>query len=89
MVLAESQGERIMVAAKWETLAEDIREKVRTGQYKPGDQLPSTSQLCAQFSISAIVVRNAMLTLKAEGLVKGVPGVGTFIVEDPPDPPRK
>ncbi len=73
-----------MVAAKWVMLADDVRNKIRTGEYRPGDRLPSTSQLCAQYGISAIVVRNAMLTLKAEGLVKGVPGVATFIADDAP-----
>jgi len=73
-----------MVAAKWVLLADDIRSKIKSGHYKPGDRLPSTSQLCAEHSVSAIVVRNAMLTLKAEGLVKGVPGVATFVAEDLP-----
>ncbi|MEE6260757.1 hypothetical protein [Plantactinospora sonchi] len=31
--------------------------------------------------MSSIVVRNAMITLKAEGLVVGVPGVGVFVAE--------
>lgn len=73
-----------MVAAKWVMLADDIREKIKSGHYQPGDRLPSTSQLCAQYGISAIVVRNAMLTLKAEGFVKGVPGVATFVAEELP-----
>jgi GntR family transcriptional regulator len=77
-----------MVAAKWVMLADDIRDKIKAGEYRPGDRLPSTSQLCAQYGISAIVVRNAMLTLKAEGLVKGVPGVATFIAEDLPKSAR-
>ena len=76
-----------MAAAKWLQLAEDIKSKIRSGQYKPGDELPSTSKLCEQYAISAIVVRNAMLHLKAQKLVKGVPGVGTFIEDELPDEP--
>jgi GntR family transcriptional regulator len=74
-----------MAAPKWKVLAEDIEKQIVSGQLKPGDKLPSTSQLCAKFSVSSIVVRNAMLHLKALGLVVGVPGVGTFVADDAPE----
>ena len=51
------------------------------GELSPGDKLPSTSQLCQIHGVSAIVVRNAMISLKAEGLVVGVPGVGVYVAE--------
>ncbi|QOC91130.1 winged helix-turn-helix domain-containing protein [Micromonospora craniellae] len=66
---------------KWVELAEHIRQQVAKGELSPGDKLPSTAQLCQIHGVSAIVVRNAMLTLKAEGLVVGVPGVGVFVAE--------
>ncbi|MBM0236850.1 winged helix-turn-helix transcriptional regulator [Micromonospora sp. ATA32] len=66
---------------KWVELAEHIRTQIASGELSPGAKLPSTSQLCEIHSVSAIVVRNAMLTLKAEGLVVGVPGVGVFVAE--------
>ncbi|HZN74650.1 MAG TPA: winged helix-turn-helix domain-containing protein [Micromonosporaceae bacterium] len=70
-----------MPKAKWQALAEHIRNQIKTGELKPGDRLPSTSQLCAQHSVSAIVVRNAMIALKEADLVEGVPGVGVFVKE--------
>jgi DNA-binding GntR family transcriptional regulator len=69
-----------MAAPKWQSLADDIREKIESGQLKSGDKLPSTRELCAERGVSAIVVRNAMITLKAEKLVKGVPGVAVFVL---------
>jgi DNA-binding GntR family transcriptional regulator len=72
-----------MGSPKWQSLADDIRDKVKSGRLKAGDQLPSTRELCAQYKVSTIVVRNAMLTLKTEGLVKGVPGVGVFVIWEP------
>lgn len=69
-----------MAAPKWQSLADDIREKIESGELKSGDKLPSTRELCIQRGISAIVVRNAMLTLKAHNLVKGVPGVAVYVV---------
>jgi GntR family transcriptional regulator len=66
---------------KWVELADHIRAQIEAGELSPGDRLPSTSQLCQIHGVSSIVVRNAMLTLKAEGLVAGVPGVGVFVAE--------
>ena len=66
---------------KWVELADYIRKQIESGELSPGDKLPSTSQLCQIHSVSAIVVRNAMLTLKAEGWVVGVPGVGVYVAE--------
>ncbi|MFV2128348.1 winged helix-turn-helix domain-containing protein [Micromonospora sp. LOL_013] len=68
-------------SAKWMELAAHIRKQIATGELSPGAKLPSTSQLCAEHNVSAIVVRNAMIALKAEGLVVGVPGVGVFVVD--------
>ncbi|MFV2018098.1 winged helix-turn-helix domain-containing protein [Micromonospora sp. LOL_023] len=67
--------------AKWVDLAAHIRKQIASGELSPGAKLPSTSQLCAEHKVSAIVVRNAMIALKAEGLVVGVPGVGVFVVD--------
>ena len=66
---------------KWVELADHIRSQIESGELSPGDKLPSTSQLGVLHSVSSIVVRNAMLTLKAEGLVVGVPGVGVYVAE--------
>ncbi|MFK3982181.1 winged helix-turn-helix domain-containing protein [Micromonospora sp. NPDC050397] len=68
-------------SAKWVELAGYIRKQIESGELVPGAKLPSTSQLCQQHNVSAIVVRNAMISLKAEGLVVGVPGVGVFVAE--------
>lgn len=73
--------ENAMPQAKWQALAEHIRNQITSGELKPGERLPSTAELCAEHGVSAIVVRNAMLTLKAEGFVQGVPGVGVFVAE--------
>lgn len=72
--------ENTMAGPKWTRLADDIRAQITSGQLKPGDKLPSSTQLQAQYEVTSIVVRNAMIALKAEGLVEGVPGVGVYVV---------
>lgn len=66
---------------KWVELAAHIRAQISSGELVPGQKLPSTSQLCQEHDVSSIVVRNAMIALKAEGLVVGVPGVGVFVAD--------
>jgi GntR family transcriptional regulator/GntR family histidine utilization transcriptional repressor len=73
-----------MAAPKWVSLADEIRAQITSGKLKPGDKLPSTSQLCQIYEVSTIVIRNAMITLKAEGFVEGVPGVGVYVTKNPP-----
>jgi GntR family transcriptional regulator len=68
---------------KWAQIADDIREKIASGEAAPGDKLPSISELRKQYGVSAAVVNHAMIVLKTEGLVEGVHGLGTFVAERP------
>jgi DNA-binding GntR family transcriptional regulator len=63
-------------------VADEIGEKIRTGQLKPGDRLPSTRQLREQYEVSEMVIRQAMMILRERRLVEGVPGVGVFVAGD-------
>ncbi|MFI1193932.1 GntR family transcriptional regulator [Micromonospora sp. NPDC020750] len=69
--------------AKWAQLADNIRERVESGELAPGDKLPSTAQLKLEHGVSATVVRQAILVLQMQGLVEGVHGVGVFVAERP------
>lgn len=66
-------------APKYLRVADAIRERIRTGVLKPGDRLPSTKQLEAEFGVSYGSIRGAMLVLKAEGLVRGQPGEAVYV----------
>lgn len=66
----------------YQQLAAIIREQVRTGELAPGQRLPSVMKLAGQYGVAQITVQKALNLLKAEGLVVGVAGYGTFIAED-------
>ena len=64
-------------------LRRELRERITSRQLKPGDKLPSISQLKAEYNVSETVIRNSMLILKTEGLTEGRPGSGVFVRERP------
>ena len=70
-----------MATSKTQRIIDDITEQIDSGQLRPGDQLPSASELRAQYGVSITVVRGAINWLKATGVVEGVPGVGVFVKE--------
>lgn len=56
-----------------------VKEKIKTGEFKPGDKLYSENQLGEMFSMSRQTVRHAISKLEQEGLVERVQGSGTYI----------
>jgi DNA-binding transcriptional regulator YhcF (GntR family) len=67
----------------YEQLAELYRAKIRSGELRPGDRLPSTSALKADgWKQNAIV--SAMRILRVEGWTRGQPGQAVFVADRPP-----
>ncbi|MEO3777062.1 winged helix-turn-helix domain-containing protein [Micromonospora sp. B11E3] len=64
-------------------IAQDIRDKVASGEYGPGAKLPSIREMSAHYGVSAEPVRSALLILQAEGLVEGHQGKGVYVVGEP------
>lgn len=57
-----------------------IRELVAKGELTPGDRLPPERELATQLGVSRTVLREALATLAALGLVESRHGRGVFIV---------
>lgn len=68
----------------YERVTDELRERISSGRYEPGERLPTRVALCAEFGVSDIVIGQAMRTLRAEGWVETLPGMGTFAAEKPP-----
>ena len=66
---------------KWAQIADHVREQIASGQLSPGDKLPSTAEMRAEYGVSAGVVRHAILVLQMERLVQGVHGLGVFVAD--------
>ncbi len=55
--------------------------RILRGALKPGDRLPSEQALGESFGVSRAVVREAITSLKAEGLVATRQGAGAFVLQ--------
>lgn len=56
-----------------------LSQKINSGHWRCGDQLPSEAQLCARLGASRVSVRSALSQLAALGLVERQQGRGTFV----------
>ena len=56
-----------------------ILSRIRYGVYRPGDQLPSESDLASEFSVSRASVRTALARIESQGQVMRRHGEGTFV----------
>ena len=60
-----------------------LTERIRSGQLKRGDKLPTESQIMAEEGVSRTVVREAISRLQAAGQVETRHGIGTFVLDAP------
>jgi GntR family transcriptional regulator len=60
-----------MAVALHEIIADSLREQIRLGELPVGAALPSESQLCERWNSSRGPVRQALTTLRAEGVIAG------------------
>ncbi|MGW2371706.1 GntR family transcriptional regulator [Kitasatospora sp. NPDC001683] len=58
-------------------IAAYIRDKILSGDIKPGEDISSTSSLVEKFDASTTAVQNAMRTLREEGLITSQKGRAT------------
>lgn len=64
---------------KCDYVVEQLKERIISGAYKSGDQLPPEGALCELFGVSRITVREALKKLNMMGLVEIKQGKGTFV----------
>ena len=64
---------------KCDYVVEQLKERIISGEFKSGDQLPPEGALCELFGVSRITVREALKKLNMMGLVEIKQGKGTFV----------
>ena len=62
-----------------EQLYAELGSKIRHGEYKPGDKLPTEAELSQTYKVSRVTVRAALAQLVNEGALVKRQGKGTFV----------
>ena len=65
--------------ARYEEIAEDIRNGIISGKYNPNEQLPLEKEMCEHYGVSRITIKKAVDELVVQGLVIKRRGSGTFV----------
>ncbi len=60
-----------------------LRDQILGGQILPGQKLPTEGQMTETFRVSRTVIREAIASLAADGLVESRQGAGVFVLEHP------
>jgi DNA-binding GntR family transcriptional regulator len=60
-------------------LAETLRQRIVDGEYPVGTKIPSEAKLTAESGASRTTVRQALITLQNQGLLRAESGVGYFV----------
>ncbi len=74
-----------MTVDQWSTepiyrqIAAILRAKIESGEYAPGDKLPSEPRLQQEHGFARDTIRHAIKLLREENLVVTLPGRGTFV----------
>ncbi|MGY4917473.1 GntR family transcriptional regulator [Streptomyces sp. 900116325] len=75
--VAVAQPEYLRIAA-------DLRRRISSGEFGPGDQLPTLPALCGEYRVSETTIRNALGLLRTEGIIESRARAGTRVRPRPP-----
>jgi DNA-binding GntR family transcriptional regulator len=76
--VAAASGRHVL----YREIAEDIRERIRSGKLAPGEPVGYLPDLRARYGAAQNTVRDALKVLAGEGLIYTVPGKGSFVADD-------
>ncbi len=71
-------------SALYERVKTFIRQKSASGEWKPGDRIPSENELVKALGVSRMTINRALREMTGEGELVRRGGVGTFVAEPRP-----
>lgn len=69
--------------APYRRIANEIAAKIKSGELRPGDKLPSTRELAESYAVHMNTASRALSLLHDRELITGQPGRGTYVAEQP------
>lgn len=83
MTTGETAANGQQTTARYEQIAEQIREAIRAGRLEVGDYLPAEAVLAEDFGVAPGTVRESLRLLVSEGTISGRRGVRKSILRVP------
>lgn len=65
----------------YQQIKDAIGEKIKHGEWLPGEMIPSENQLADSLGMSRMTINRPFRELTSEGLLRRVHGLGTFVAE--------
>lgn len=65
--------------APYARIAATLRARIEAGELPPGARVPSTREITREWGVAMATATKVLTTLRHEGLVRAVPGVGTVV----------
>lgn len=66
-----------------DSIALELRKRIKDGSLAPGQMLPSQASLAAELGVGLSSIREALQALRMIGLIEVYPGRGSFVCENP------
>lgn len=67
----------------WRQIAEDLEERIRSGEYPPGSSIPSYRGTAGLYDVSVTTAAKAIARLTDRGLIEQDPGRGNVVRGQP------
>ena len=89
IVLVQQYKEAILLAWKFTSdkpvylqIADRLTKSVLSGEYKPGEQIPSVRQLALEAAVNPNTIQHAFTELENNGLIISKNTIGRFVTDD-------
>lgn len=71
----------------WKSIADTLSAEIAGGHYRPGDRLPSETELATRFGVNRHTLRRSVASLVGAGILRTRRGAGIFVASAPTDYP--
>jgi GntR family transcriptional regulator, arabinose operon transcriptional repressor len=68
-----------LMKPKYQIILDDIKNRILSGEYRVGEQIPTESALQEKYTVSRHTIRKAILELSNEGYLRSEKGSGTYV----------
>lgn len=67
----------------WQQVLDEIRRRIRDGEYKAGNLMPGAPRLAEEFGVAKRTVQRVLDILRESGEIYTLVGKGTFVAPPP------